>query len=396
MRCRHFGECGGCQCQDVAYDEQLARKGAALSELFQPFWSDPIPVTPSPEIWHYRNKVDFAFGLKRYPEPPPKDFVRETVLGFKRRGRWYWPLDMDECLIGPEGMDGLLGAVRSWARDAGLRAFDSRRKEGLLRILLVRAAKRTGQRMVVLTTADAPFDPSGFVDAVRRMYPADSVYHGVFHGLADVAAADELQLLDGQPTIEERLEIPTDEGTRALRFRWSPFSFFQTNTLAAERLYAAIRAWVKAIAPETLYDLYGGAGGIAFTCADLVDRVISVENVVSATEDGEHNARTNGIANVTFITQNVERFLGELRITQGFPPNSAVIVDPPRSGLHPKALRRLAQLRPRALLYVSCKPQALARELPALLEAYRLDNLQAVDMFPHTDHVEVLASLTRA
>jgi 23S rRNA (uracil-5-)-methyltransferase RumA len=390
--CKHFGECGGCRSQDVAYDEQLARKSETLAALFADFWRDPIPVEPSPLHWHYRNKVDFAFGRKRYPEPPPPGFVRESVLGFKARGRWFWPLNIDECRIGPEGLTPLLARVRQWMRDQGLQAFDTRSREGFLKILLVRQGVRTHQRMVVLITAEGDLDKASFVDAVRESFPADSVYRGIHRGTADVAAADEIELLDGAPAIHERLEIP--DGPK-LTFRISPFSFFQTNTLGTEVLYGLVRDWVRRAAPRTLYDLYGGAGGIAFSCADLVDDVISVEDFAPASEDGRFNATANNIGNVAFVTDKVERYLKPMIENRQDTARAAAIVDPPRSGLHPKALRRLVEARFPNLLYVSCKPTVLKTEMPALLAGYELINLRAVDLFPHTDHVELLASFRR-
>ena len=415
--CPYFGECGGCHSQDVPYAEQLERKGAALAELFGPFWGRPVPVTPSPSVWHYRNRMDFSFGRKQYPEPPPKGFQRETVLGFKRKGKWYWTLDLEECRIAPEGVGGLLEAVRGWARARNLPAFNSRSKDGFLRILLVRQGVRTGQRMVVLITSSrhtgvclprerkrgrfrinqGELDAGSFLDAVHGSFPATSVQHAVFRGAAEITAADEIEVLDGPPVIEEELRVPDGAATRDLRFRISPFSFFQTNTLATEILYGTIRERVRDLAPETLYDLYGGSGGIALTCSDLVDEVVSVESVAEATTDGVHNARRNGVDNVTFHTAKVEHYLRDAIAGPGtLAANGAVIADPPRAGLHPKALRRLVTLAPPHLLYVACKPQVLAsQDLPALVEAYRLVELEAVDLFPHTPHVEVLARFER-
>lgn len=387
--CRHFGECGGCQHQDVPYPEQVERKAAELCEMFRDFWEKPIPVVPSPEAWHYRNKVDFAFGRKRYPEPPPPGFERESVLGFKAKGRWYHPLDIEECRIGPEGLSPLLNAVREWMRAQGLEAFDARSKKGFLKVLLVREGKRTGERMVVLITGDGGFDRQSFVETVLAAYPATSIYRGIFRGGPDVASADETELLFGTPTIDECLDI---DG-RELRFRLSPFSFFQTNTLAAEMLYLEIRQWVKAVSPRMLYDLYGGAGGIALTCADLVQHVWSVENAESASQDGAYNAQRNGMKNVGFLALKVENYLRALRDEGPLESDTAVIADPPRSGMAPKAVRRLVQLRPPAILYVSCKPAQLVEQLPAFLEAYRINDIKAFDLFPHTDHVEVVASL---
>jgi 23S rRNA (uracil1939-C5)-methyltransferase len=354
-------------------------------------------VEPSPLIWRYRNKVDFSFSRKFYPEPPPKGFDRESVLGFKTKGRWFRPLDILECRIGPEGLDPLLASVREWMLSQRLDAFDSRTRRGFLRALLVREGKRTAQRLVALITTDGEFDRDSFVAAVLRSYPATSIHRGVFRGLADVTTAEETELLFGTPTIDECLHVPDAAGpARELRFRLSPFSFFQTNTLGAEILYGMIRAWVKEAGPRVLYDLYGGAGGIALSCSDLVEKVFSVESVASATEDGIHNASINEIGNVHFTTAKVEIYLKTLLESGHLPADSAAVVDPPRAGMHPKALRRLIELRPANIMYVSCKPSVFATELPAFLNSYRLTRFHAVDLFPHTDHVELIACLSAA
>ena len=391
--CPHFGDCGGCESQDVPYDLQLARKSESLQSLFEGRWTQEIPIQPSPAIWHYRNKVDFSFNLKRYDEPPPKDFQRETVLGYNRKGKWYWPLDIDECRIAPEGTNDLLREVRDWYRLQNLNAYDSRRKEGLLRALLVREGRRTGQKMVMLVTSAGAFDTEPFVASVERAWRGCSIYRGIYSGAAQGAFADEIEHLSGPETIEERLEIPTDEGLRMLRFRVSPFSFFQTNTLGAEVLYGDVRRWVQSTGAETLYDLYGGGGGIAFSCADLVKTVRSVESEASATKDAEHNASMNGIRNVFFTTQKMKNYLLDMVNTGGMEPNSAAVVDPPRAGMHPKALKRLIASQPPDILYVSCKPSVFVEELRLLSDSYDLVDLRAVDLFPHTPHVELLASL---
>ncbi len=393
--CAHFGECGGCQTQDVAYTGQLKRKESELRALFAPYWDGAIPVEASPIVWHYRNKVDFTFALKRYPEPPPPEFPRETVLGFNRKGKWYWPLDIGQCRIGPEGTEALLAAVRRWYTAAGLRAFDSRSKAGFLRVLLVREGRRTGETMVALITSPGEFDAGAFVDAVLSACPASSIYRGVSSSLARGAFADHMELLHGEGAITERLHIPDGEGLRELRFRVSPFSFFQTNTLAAEILYGKVRQWVRETSPDVLYDLYGGSGGIALACADLAQIVRSVDNVGSATEDGWFNATANGVENVFFTGEKMKNYLLKIVNDGGMERNSAAVVDPPRAGMAPKALKRLLLSRPPDILYVSCNPSALAQELPAFLESYRLTGLEAMDMFPHTPHVELLARLSR-
>lgn len=391
--CPHFGDCGGCVSQDVPYEMQLGQKSAALGELFAPYWDRPIPVTPSPGIWHYRNKVDPSFARKQYEIKPPPGFERETVLGFKRRGRWFWPLDIRECRIGPKGLDRLLESVRCWVCKQGLQAWDYRADRGLLRTLLVRDAKRTGERLVALITRDGEFDPASFVETVNSAFPAASIYSGVYRGRADGAFAEALELLHGTPHIAERMCIPDGASTRPLEFRISPMSFFQTNTLATEQLYGRIRAWLRKTGAQHLYDLYGGAGGIAFSCADLVERVWSVENVAAASEDGRANALLNGIGNVDFVTAEVQKYVHPGLHQGGLAQNSAVVLDPPRAGMHPKAIKRLIALHPANLLYVSCNPANFARELPEFLQTYVLSGLEAVDLFPHTPHVEVMAAM---
>lgn len=395
IRCPHFGECGGCKSQDVAYLDQVAAKSAALGELFADFWDAPIPVAPSPAIWHYRNKIDPAFNRMRYPEPPPKEFVRETVLGYKKKGQWFWPLDIDACHIGPEGASALLQATRAWYREQDIRAWDSRSKDGILRYLLVRDGKRTGEKMAVLITHEGELDCGPFVRLAQESFGATSVYRGYFTGRSDVATAERLELLAGSPYITETLHIPDGAVRRALTFRISPLSFFQTNPMATEILYGAIREHVRAIAPPVLYDLYGGAGGIAFCCSDLVEHIWSVEEVADATEDGRHNAGVNGIENVTFITAKTEKYLNARREEGGVAAGATAILDPPRSALHPKVIKRLLEFLPEYIVYVSCNPKLLARELAVFSEAYDLASLEAFDLFPHTPHVEALAVLKR-
>lgn len=396
QRCAHFGECGGCQSQDVSYATQLELKAAALEELFAAYWSKPIPITPSPIIAHYRNKVDFTFAPMQYETPPPPDFVRETVLGFNKPGRWYWPLDISACLIGPEGNGALLGAVQRWAKERDYKAFNQRRlDEGFLRVLLLREGKRTGDHLVMLITSEAAFDTDSFVAVVQGAYPGASVYWGIHRHVGQVATAEEVHHLAGPEAITERLCFKDDLLDHDFQYRVSPFSFFQTNTLATERLYGIIRNWVREASPSLLYDLYGGMGSIAFTCADLVKEIISVESVPEASADGRYNAGVNGIENVSFITARVKNHLIDVLANGGMGADTMAIADPPRSGMVPKAIRRLIESAPREIVYVACQPKVFVQELPQFLEHYELIDLQAVDLFPHTRHVEALARLRR-
>ena len=328
-RCAHFGACGGCQHQDVPYQAQLSLKQRRLEAVFSAFWDAPIPVAASSAIWNYRNKVDFSFGPKQYPEKPPDDFVRETVLGYNRPGKWYWPFDVDDCRIAPEGSARLLESVRAWYRAHDLRAYDSRKNDGFLRVLLVRDAKRTGQRMVVIITSPGAFPAKPFVDAVQTAFPCESIWRGTFSRSARVAEAEEMELLYGAETIDEGLRIEAGDSVRELRFPISRFSFLQMNTREAELLYARIRRWAVDVQPSVLYDLYGGSGGIALSCADIVEVVRSIESVGSATVDGEHNAKVNGVENVFFTTERVKNYLLTVQQSGGCEPGAAAIASEP-------------------------------------------------------------------
>jgi 23S rRNA (uracil1939-C5)-methyltransferase len=384
-RCRHFGSCGGCLTQDQAYEAQLAAKSAALGELFSPFWPSPIEPLPSPDVWYYRNKVELSFHLN-YDKNPATGKLEPSnpALGFKRRGRWYETLDIEECfLLSPE-LSSLLGAVREWARAHDVPVYDQKTRRGLLRHLVVREGKNTGERLVMLLAAPGDLDRKSFARAVSSSYPATTILVGTNDSISDVAQAQSLETLEGPGFIRESLTVGPVKRT----FRVSPFSFFQTNTRATEKLYGLARDWVADEKPKTLLDLYGGSGTIGLSVNDLAGKVVSVEAVASATADGHVNAEAAGAANIEFVSAAVEAWLPGRDLEA-----DAAIVDPPRSGLHPKALKALVERPLPRLLYVSCNPKLLARELPELFKAYRLEWIKAVDMFPHTEHVEAVASL---
>lgn len=386
-RCRHFGVCGGCSLQDRSYEDQLALKAERLRALL----GDRVPalaVRPSPETWYYRNKIELAFTQTfdwnkatrvRTPLGP--------TLGFKRKGNWAEAFDLKECFLMSPEIPALLDAVRGWAAKHGLEAYDLRRQRGFIRHLLVREAKNTPDRMVVLLTAPGTLPEAELVEAVRAAYPATTVLWGINDKLSDVAQAAAPKVLYGSGGIEEVLRLLG----RPLRFRISPFSFFQTNTHATEGLYALLRDWIRERPSREVWDLYGGGGGIAFAVSDLAEKVLSVELVESSIADSRANAALNGITNVEFLRSKVEDFL------PGVKPEHldgvTVLLDPPRSGLHPKVVKALLALRPERVLYVSCNPKLFAQELPLLESAYRLARCEALDLFPHTEHVELVSEL---
>ncbi|MBI5245082.1 MAG: 23S rRNA (uracil(1939)-C(5))-methyltransferase RlmD [Elusimicrobia bacterium] len=383
-RCRHFGECGGCRLQDLAYEAQLAQKSAALGALFSARgWTERVEVQASPEIWHYRNKMEFSFQ-DVYP-PPPKG-TDNVLLGLKRRNRWDKVMSLEEChLLSPESTK-LLSGVRAWAWRERIEPYNLHKQTGFLRYLVVREGKNTGERLVLLVTTKGELPREGFVKAALDSYPATTILWGLNTGKSDVALSENIQTLHGPGCIRESLLGRT--------FRISPHSFFQTNTHGAELLYSLIGDWLKGLKPRNLLDLYCGGGGIALSAAGLCEQVMGVESVESSVQDARHNAAENKISNVQFLAAKVEEFLPGLA-AQGVEVDT-VIADPARSGLHPGALAALKDLAPVHVLYVSCNPKAMCEDIGKLSGIFDVIRVQGVDLFPHTDHVEAVALLRRA
>lgn len=383
-RCAHFGACGGCARQDLPYDEQVLRKAERVSSLLEPLGLAVGAVHPSPEPWYYRNKMEFSFG----DVYPPVAGGPGLKLGLKAKGKWYQVMDLSECfLLSPE-TPALLAAVRRWASRERLEPYNGKRHRGFLRHLIVREGKNTGDRLVLLVTAPGELPKASFIKEVRAAYPATTILWGTNAKVSDTALAEAVEILDGPGFIREELRFG---GEKAL-FQISPYSFFQTNTGGAQVLYGIVRGWLSRREPRLLLDLYCGGGGIGISCASACGGVVGVETTPSAVEDAKTNASLNGLGRVQFYGGAVEALLPSLLAMK---PDAAV-VDPPRSGLHAKAVEALLALGPEALAYVSCNPEALARDLKALSPGYRAARAEVVDLFPHTEHVETAVWLERA
>ncbi|MFI5346846.1 MAG: 23S rRNA (uracil(1939)-C(5))-methyltransferase RlmD [Elusimicrobiota bacterium] len=383
VRCRHFGTCGGCSFQDRAYPDQLTYKKEKVAKALAGIESlPPLTIQGAPSAWNYRNKMEFSFG-DVYP-PVEGQWLK---LGMKPKGRWYEILDLQEChLPSPEAAP-LLAAVRTWAEREKVPPYNSHKKEGQLRHLVIREAKNTNERMVVLVTTTGEIPKESFVAAVKSVYPATTILIGSNKKLSDTAVSDSMEVLLGPGHITETLKFPDG----SVDYRISPLSFFQTNTLGTQVLYGLLRDWARELGAKTMLDLYCGGGGIALSLAGACEKVIGVESNLSAVADAKANAALNGMSNYDFYGATVEFMLPSLLDMK---PEAAVI-DPPRAGLHANAVKALLGSPPPVLFYVSCNPDALARDLKALAPLYAVNRLICVDLFPHTDHVETVAWLTR-
>lgn len=382
-RCRHFGTCGGCSLQDRSYESQLAHKQEKVRAALKGIESLPaLSILGAPAIWNYRNKMEFSFG-----DVYPPEAGRWLKLGMKPKGRWYEILDLQECRLPSPEAAPLLAAVRSWAEDEKVPPYNSHKKNGQLRHLVIREAKNRPERMVVLVTTTGDIPRKSFVEAVLSVYPATTILLGGNAKLSDTAVSDSLEVLTGPGHVTETLRFPDG----SVDYRISPHSFFQTNSLGAQVLYGLLRDWAREVKAKTVLDLYCGGGGIALSLAGAAEKILGVESNKSAVEDAKANADLNGLKNCDFYGGAVEFLLPALLDMKP----EAVVADPPRAGLHAKAAATLLEMAPPALFYVSCNPESLARDLKALGARYRVERLACVDLFPHTDHVETVARLSR-
>jgi 23S rRNA (uracil1939-C5)-methyltransferase len=370
-RCVHGGEpCPGAAWQGLPYERQLEHKQEQVHEALERiggFDSPPLdPIIPAIEQWRYRNKLEYSFG----PAPGPTGGTR---LGFHARGRWDEVVDVDDCLLASVANNEVRNEVREWARSSGLPAFDRRAGAGVLRNLVVREGRRTGQIQTRLVTSPAEI-PRPPVDL--HTIVADERSGGT-EGPTGALGAERL-----------------DERLCGLDLSLSANAFLQTNTETAERLYAVARELAALSGGERLYDLFCGIGTIGLIMAADAGEVWGIETVPEAVDNATDNAERNGIANARFRAADVRLGLRPLVEEAGRP--DVVVVDPPRAGLSKKIVRRLLECEAGRIVYVSCNPTTLAPNARQIVEAgYRLTRVRAVDMFPQTPHIECVALLER-
>lgn len=367
----------GAPWQVLPYERQLAEKEAQVRDALTRiggFESPPVePIIGADEQLHYRNKLEYSFG----------EHESELVLGFHRPGRWDLIDDVSRDILASERVDALREAVKAWCRAQGLSAWDRRDGSGLLRNLVVREGRRTGQLQARIVTSRGSF---GALELAAEL-PAESVLWTEAAGVAETTRDGRTEVLKGSPTLEEELS--------GLRFRISPDAFFQTNTEMAERLYANAVDLAGLKGREKVLDLFCGIGTIALVMALDAGEVYGIEIVEEAVADAIENAKLNGIDNTHFFAGDVRLAMRPLLEESG--KADVVVVDPPRAGLSQKIVRRLLEAEAQKIVYVSCNPTTLAPNARQMVEAgYELKTVRPVDMFPQTPHIECVALLERA
>src|SRR6266542_4480119 len=395
--CPYFGRCGGCRLQHVDYAAQLAFKSKQVADALERLGGltavELRPILGAAEIYGYRNKMEFTVAPPRASKPSPPlpsgERVGVTDPPLPSGERVGVRGDLIVGLLESDRMNALLDEARRFFTERALTAYEQEVGEGLLRFLMLREGKQTGEMMAnVVTAAPAVSELAPLAHRLAARVPqTSSVVMNVNPKKASVAVGVEEHLLGGRDHIRESIG--------GLTFQVSANSFFQTNTVQAERLFELVLQSTELGAGQTVVDLYSGTGAISLLLAQRCRWVYGIEVAQAAVDDAALNAATNRITNCTFLAGEVRFVLPSL--IAGGVSAEVVVADPPRAGFHPKALHALVQLAPSRVVYVSCNPSTLARDLGELVRGgYRLRWVQPVDMFPHTPHIEAVARLDKS
>lgn len=398
-RCKHFGVCGGCKWQNLSYEAQLKFKHQFIVDAFERIAGiqspNILPVMGCAEPYFYRNKMEFTFSTRRWlttaemeeGEPPPGVHV-----GLHVPQRYDKVVDLEECWLQSEMSAAIVNAVREIARVWGLTVYSTETHEGYLRHLVIREGKQTGELMInLVTTYDLPEVMQNLTKLLIAQFPSiTTIVNNVTSRKSMVALGESEKVYHGPGYITERIGECT--------FRISANSFFQTNTLQAANLYAVTKRLAALVPSDVVYDLYSGTGTIAIYVADAVERVIGIELASSSIVDAERNAQANHVSNCYFLEGDLkDRLTTDRDWLSEHPRPSVIITDPPRNGMHEKVVLQMIKLAPGRIVYVSCNPSTQARDAKLLCEGgYTLEQVQPVDMFPHTDHIEAVALFTRS
>lgn len=412
--CTHFGLCGGCKWQHLAYEAQLAQKQQQVRDQLERIGKvelpEPLPILGSPQTTGYRNKIEYTFSPSRWlsAEEMASDtafsVAERAGLGFHLPGKFDKVLDIATCHLQAEPSNEIRLYLKALALQSGLPFYNVRSGEGVWRNVILRCNER-GEFMVTVVLKTVPLESVRPVfDALLQRFPEMVSLHYCFNDKPNDSIADlEVRLYAGQSYLVYRMPrygaatASAERGAAGgpaspaeadcLKFRIGPKSFFQTNGTQAERLYRVVGDFAGLTGRELLYDLYTGTGTIGLYLSGMARKVVGVEYVEEAVADARLNAADNGINHATFFAGDMAKvFTDEWIEAQGRP--DVVVTDPPREGMHEKVVEQLLKLLPPRIVYVSCNAATQARDLQRMDAQYRVVKWQAVDMFPHTYHVE--------
>jgi 23S rRNA (uracil1939-C5)-methyltransferase len=391
--CEHFGTCGGCKWQHMTYEAQLQFKQKAvtdaLSRLAKVDVSHTLPIEPSPADRYYRNKLEYTFSNKRWlndGENRTDEALEMNALGFHIPGRFDKILDIQHCYLQADPSNDIRLKIRDYARLNHMSFYDIKAHTGSLRNLIIRTSS-TGELMVIVVFAYATEqEVNSLMGYVEQEFPQiTSLLYILNQKKNDTIFDQEVLAWKGPEYIHEHMD--------EIQFRIGPKSFYQTNAIQAKRLYEIARNFAGFEGHELVYDLYTGAGTIANFVAKHVKEVIGVEYVPQAIEDAKVNSSINNIHNTKFYAGDMKDVLNAEFVALHGKPN-VIITDPPRAGMHADVVERLMEIEAAKVVYVSCNAATQARDLIVLKQKYNVAQIQPVDMFPHTQHVENVVLLT--
>ena len=367
--CAHAGQCGGCKWQQIDYEYQLELKKGLVKKALKPVGLDNLlgDIIPCAELFYFRNRMDYCVSWRG-----------EVVL--KAPGPWNSYIDLNDCRLLSEETPEIIKRFRDWIKESGIEPWDNKFYRGQLRYLIIREGKNTDQRLIMILTAGKELPKEK--ELIESLKPfATTIYHGINPSQSDLSVAEDLRLLHGKPELEEEVN--------GKRFIIPVNSFFQTNTLMAGKLAETVDDFLSDKPIKTLLDLYCGVGFFGISLANRTEKVIGIELDEQAIAVASRNAKLNNVTNASFTAAKAESL-----IWKDEQPD-AVIIDPPRAGLHPKIIKTLLEKKPERIVYVSCNYLSFAREWPLLIEEYECKKLTALDLFPHTPHVEIVTLLER-
>lgn len=380
--CSIFPACGGCMYQTMSYDQQVRMKERQVKDILDAAIVGEYEfegVKASPKEFAYRNKMEFSFG-DEYKDGP-------LSLGLHKKGSTYDVLTAHDCKLVHEDMTKILVCILEYFKEINVSYYKKMQHEGYLRHLLLRRGDMTGEILVnLVTTSQEEHDLSLLVDALLALELEGKIV-GILHilndSLSDVVQSDETRVLYGQDYFYEKL--------LGMEFKITPFSFFQPNSCAAEVLYSTVRDYLGDMKGKVLYDLFSGTGTIGQILSPVAEKVIGVEIVEEAASAANENAAHNGITNCEFLAGDVFKVLDEIEEKP-----DVIVLDPPRDGIHPKALPKILDYGVDTIVYISCKVTSLARDLEMIqAKGYRVVKAVAVDQFVHTVHLETITLLQK-
>ncbi|MFC1553761.1 23S rRNA (uracil(1939)-C(5))-methyltransferase RlmD [candidate division KSB1 bacterium] len=395
--CTHFSYCGGCSLQNLKYSEQLkfCRKWIeeVVSRITGIKHANIQDTIPSPDEFFYRNKMEFSFSSKVF-DPEQKKIISDAVgLGFHLPGRYDTVINIDKCFLQSEQSNRILNFIRDFAEESGHKAYDLQKHTGFWRYLIVREGKLTNECLICIITSKCDEKENVLIEKLASELKKDipeitSFFHAEHPGKSQAATWESIRNVFGKDFITEKIDN--------FVFRIDSSTFFQTNSRQVKNLYDIIKRSADLNGGETVYDLFGGVGTIGIYLSDKAAKIVGFELDPVSVEAAGINAEINRIKNCSFIQ-------GKVRILIKYPPDlykthgkpDVVVVDPPRSGLDNKVCERIIALKPEKIIYVSCNPATLARDLKIFIESFEITEIIPVDMFPQTAHVETVTTLVK-